>query len=72
MVVPDTSDLVLAARHHERGFPVPDTSKVCGIDITVYYAKDKLLDIARDACPPSAQPDPSLDKADIVRHILAH
>jgi len=72
LVVPDTSDLILAARHYERGFPVPDTSKVCGIDITVYYAKDKLLDIARDACPPDAQPDPSLHKADIVRHILAH
>ncbi len=65
-LLPDVADIIRSAgrkRVH---------SKPCGIGLTVGYAKNKNLDIARDACPPDEQPDPAWPSRRIVRHILAH
>ena len=76
-LVPDISELLrnyrwAGAVDSGTGLPVLSSPLPCGAGLSVSYAKDKLLDIARDACPPDAQPDPSWDKVAIVRHVLAN
>ncbi len=65
-LLPDISDIIRSEAHHTIH------SKPCGVGLTVGYRKDKLIELARDACPADAQPRPEWDKPRIVRHILAN
>ncbi len=65
-ILPDVAE-VIRSQAHSAVYSVP-----CGIGLTVGYAKNKLIDIARDACPSDSQPSAAWDKPRIVRHILAH
>lgn len=51
---------------------LPRAWDVCGIGLSLSMPRTALLAIALTECPPDAQPDPCLSKADIVRHILKH
>ena len=65
-LLPDIADIIRSR------IEVPVVAKPCGVGLTVAYKKDKLIDLARYACPADAQPRPEWDKTRIVRHILAN